>query len=99
MGKYWPEVFTIRTEGSKVRINMTSVDILPVKSRTGMVNNKLTAWLTMFKKIGKIMDWKNIAEFKTGNSDGKTTRLLLTSDVKQTRRERELEEKGNELFV
>ena len=96
MAKYWSEVFAVRTERSDVRINMTLADILPVRSRTGMVNNRLTTRLKMVRKMPRSQEKHRILQ--KGNSDRETTRLLLTSDV-NGRRERELEGKEKKCFA
>jgi len=59
-----------------------------------LVNKRFITQLKIFGKNATIMDWK-----KRHNSDWEPTRCRLMSEVKQTQRERELEEKDKESFL
>jgi len=93
LGENQPKVLTVWTERSELR----SKRIKGRYSPSRLVSKGLIARLKMRKKKKKtamITDWK-----KTRDSDWERTGRILTHDVQQTIRERELEEKGNESFM
>ena len=64
-----------------------------------MVNKRFITRLKMFRKKCNDHGLEKHRKLQAHNSDWEPSRRILTSDVKQNRRERELEEKEKESFM
>ena len=88
MGEYRPEVL--------LDLERPRTDVLPVRSQDSLVNKRFITRLKILNK--KRHDLEKHLKLQTNNSDWEPTRRTPTSDVKQNRRERELEEKEKKIM-
>ena len=66
MGKYRPEVLTVRTERSEVRTKKTKGRYSPrtVPSKLGKVNKRFITRLKLFRRKTQMIDRKDTINFK-----------------------------------